>query len=244
MKLRSLILAVLLAASVIPVSAKKDPEDVHVEVILFSGDTIRGYLRNDLKTGLKNLFSKSGSIHQYINLGEEPKGGDTKRYSASDVKEYRFLVPTEAFPEGAVYVSEQINSPIPFKPNYSVRGFAFELDRRDSGSVLNWNVWESTGGRNNVSRLVPAIGVKLKGAKAAYAIIVNGNVRLANLLWYLKKKNPALKKVIEEYYEKGKDAKAHRKELLDNPSTFLTLYEKFLEDHDPISDPDENKDRK
>ena len=90
-----------------------------------------------------------------------------------------------------------------------------------------------------MSRLVPAIGVKLKGAKAAYAIMVNGRVSLAPLLLYLKQRHPGLKAALEQYYWKGKDSKAHTKELADNPSTLLRFYEEFLKTHDPIADPDE-----
>ena len=228
----------MIAAGALCARAKSDPEESHVQVVLFSGDTITGYLRSDLKTGLKNMFSKSGSIRQWINLGEDPKGGEAKRYSASEVREYRFLEPTEGYPDGAVTVSERINSPLPFKPNKSVRGFAWEMDRRDNGSILQWNVWESTGGRNSVNRLVPAIGVKLKGARAAYIIIVNGSFRPSMLLYYLKKHCPELYTFFNEYYNKGKDAKAHRKELLDTPSTILRLYDEYLETHAPIDDPD------
>lgn len=236
---KAIVYLTLALCAAFPCMAKNDPESVHVRVELFSGDTLSGYLRSDLKTGLKNMFSKSGSIIQYINLGEQPKGGDTRRMSASEVKQYRFLEPTESYPEGAVVVSERINSPIPFKPNASVRGFAWEMDRRDCGSILSWNVWETTGGRNSISRLVPAIGVKLKGAKAAYPIMVNGRVTLAQLLIYLKKRHPELKSAVEQYYSKGKDSKAHTKELAENPSTFLQFYEEFLKTHDPIVDPDE-----
>ncbi|MDE5687327.1 MAG: hypothetical protein K2I18_01715 [Paramuribaculum sp.] len=210
--------------------------ETHVQVILENGDTITGYIRSDLKTGLKNMFSKTGSIRQYINIGAEPKGGATKRYSAPEVKEYRFLEPTEAYPEGAVCVSDFINSPGMFKPRSIVRGFAWELDRRESGSVLRWDVWESTGGRNSVNRLVPAVGIKFKGANAAYPIMVNGRFSDAYLMIYLKKQYPELKEAWDEYYYKCEDAKAHRKELLDNVSTALLFYEDFLKTHAPLDD--------
>jgi len=211
-------------------------EENHVQVIMANGDTITGYVRHDLKTGLKNMFSKTGSIRQYINVGLEPKGGDTKRYSAKEVNHYRFLEATEAYPEGAVCVSERINSPGLFKPSRCVRGFAWELDRRDSGSVLRWDVWETTGGRNSVSRLVPAVGLKLKGSRAAYIVMVNGRFNDSMLRLYLKKQYPELKEAWEAYYHKGKDAKAHRKELTDNVSTALLFYEDFLKTHEPIND--------
>ena len=250
MKIKSIILATLLVAIALPCEAKKekkvenDKEDVHVEVILFSGDTINGYLRSDIKTGLKNMFSKSGTINQYINVGEQPRGGETQRLSASQVKEYRFLEPTEGYPEGARTISEHINSPNPFKPHASVRGFAYVKDTRDSGSILWWRVWKSYGGQNTQFRLVTAIGVKLKGAKAAYPLIVEGSTEMWGIMNYLKKKYPELYQYVNDYYYKDEDGKAHRKELLDNPSTFLVLYEDFLKTHEPLSDPDEESEPK
>ena len=74
MRLKYLIVICAALSVCISAMAKDNAEDRHVRAILFSGDTIEGYLRNDLKTGLKNIFSKTGSIHQYINIGVEPKG--------------------------------------------------------------------------------------------------------------------------------------------------------------------------
>lgn len=239
MLLRGLIIALISLTAVVNVSAKDDPESKRIQAVTFSGDTIIGYLHFNLKTGLKNMFSKSGSITQYITVGEQPKGGETKRYSASEIKEYRFLEPTEGYPEGALVVSENINSPVPFKPNHSVRGFVNVLDQRESGSILWWQTWFSIGGQNSTRRLVPVIGVKFKGAKAAYALFLNGIDSSAYLFHYLKKTDPAFKKYLEDYYNKGKDAKAHRKELKDNPSTILTLYEEYLKTNPPLNDPEE-----
>lgn len=240
MILRFFLSLILSAAISLTAFGAKDPDEYHVQVILANGDTVTGYIRNDLKTGLKNMFSKTGSIRQYVNVGEEPNGGPTKRYSAKEVREYRFTEPTEGYPDGAVCVSEMINSPGVFKPLKYVRGFAWELDRRESGSILRWDVWESTGGRNSVSRLVPAVGVKFKGAPATFILAVNGQFNDWYLTYYLKKNYPELKEAWEQYYHKGKDAKAHRKELLDNPSTALAFYEDFILTNPPLND--ENND--
>lgn len=236
MKLKPLITVIIALATCLAAFAEKNPEEWHVKVLLVNGDTVTGYIRNDLKTGLKNLFSKTGTIRQYINIGEEPKGGKTKRYKASEVKEYRFLEPTEGYPEGAVCVSEMINGPKMFKPLSFNRGFVWELDRRDSGSILKWQVWESTGGQNSVSRLVPVIGVKFKGARGAFIVVANGLFNDWYLMHYLKKTYPELRDAWEKYYHKGDDAKAHRKELIDNPSTALMFYEDFLRNNPPLND--------
>lgn len=244
MTLKPLLTLLVATATCFTAVAEDNADETLVQVIMADGDTITGYIRSDIKTGLKNMFSKTGTIRQYINVGIQPKGGETHRYSASQVKEYRFLEPNEAYPDGAVCVSEIINAPMMFKPNHNVRGFAWELDRRESGSILRWDVYETTGGRNSVSRLVPAIGIKLKGARAAYGIMVNGRFNDMMLLNYLKKQYPELKKAWEEYYHKCDDAKAHRKQLTDNPSTALLFYEDFLSANRPIDDDNEVKEQK
>lgn len=123
-----------------------------------------------------------------------------------------------------------------FKPMNCVRGFAWELDRRESGSVLRWDVFENSGGRNSVSYLVPAVGLKFKGARAAFIVKLNGKFNDMMLVLYLKKKYPELKEAWDEYYHKSPDAKAHRKELVDNPSTGLMFYEEFLRTNAPLED--------
>ena len=90
-------------------------------------------------------------------------------------------------------VSERINSPLPFKPNYCVRGFVWGCDKRESGSILRWDIWQTNAA--GIRIFVPVIGVKFKGAKAAYGIILNGTNTLARLLYYLKKQNPDFKKI-------------------------------------------------
>ena len=59
MRFRLLLLSALCLTTALTASADDDREDYHVEAILFSGDTVSGYLRNDAKTVLKNIFSKS-----------------------------------------------------------------------------------------------------------------------------------------------------------------------------------------
>ena len=126
-----------------------------------------------------------------------------------------------------------VNSPVLFKPLHYSRGLVWELDRRDSGSIVQWDVWESTGGRNSVSRLVPVIGVKFNGLPAAFIIKSNGSFNDWYLMYYLKKNYPELHKAWENYYHKGDNTKAHRDELVDNPSTALTFYENFLQTNSP-----------
>ncbi|MBD5283943.1 MAG: hypothetical protein HDS31_04995 [Bacteroides sp.] len=240
MKYKYLIPLLLAVITFLPIRAAKDPDDYHVKIVLADGDTIEGYIRNDLKTGLKNLFSKTGSIRQYVNFRLDSVNGETKRYNAKEIKEYRFVEPTEGYPEGKACVSELIHQPSPFKRSRYVTGLAWELDKRDSGKVLRWDVFESTGGRNSVVYLVPAIGIRLKGLKAAYLITANGKFNDFEFRYNLKKKYPEFHKAWLDYYHKGPDAKAHRKEFSDNPSTALLFYEDYLLTNPPLHDEEDS----
>lgn len=89
---------------------------------------------------------------------------------------------------------------------------------------------------------MPAIGVKFNGAKGAIPVLQNGRFNSALLKYYLKKQAPELKDMIEQRYDKGKDKKASRKELTENPSVILELYDEYLKTHDALNDPVTDKD--
>lgn len=238
MKIRTTLLLLLALCCSMYVRADEN-ESNHVEVILSDSTRVEGYWHTDFKTGVKRVFSKTGSINQYITIKDSAKDGESRTYKAPEVIEYRFLEPSEEFPEGTIFVSEEINTPGMFKPNRSVRGFALLLYRSEGGSIMKWQVFESTGGRNSVSRLVPAIGVKFKGARAAYMFMMNGRHYPFYMNNYLKKAAPEFKKYLEEYFDKSPDKKAHQQELKDNPAILISLYEEYLKTQDPINDPAE-----
>lgn len=207
------------------------PEN-YVRMVKMDGDTVFGYLHYDAKTIAKNMFSKSGTLLQYVNFSEEPDGKRT-RYSADDISEIRWFDNNIA-PNTRVSLS--MNSPVMFKVNKYTRGFSWLWDRRPSGCIVKWEVWETSGGRNPVSRLVPIVSVYFEGAKGAFMLYSNGSVSIALLLHYMKKVAPEFHAMLKEYYEDSPDWKGHRNELKDNPSTILNLYEEYLKTHDPIDD--------
>ena len=210
----------------------REHPDNYVRVVKINGDTIYGYLHNDAKTVAKNLFSKSGSLLQYINISEEPDGKGT-RYSADEVSEIRWFDNNIA---PNTRVSMSVNAPRMFKAKNYTRGFTWLWDRRPAGSIVKYEVWETSGGRNPISRLVPAVSVYFEGAKGAFMLYCNGYVSLALLYHYMKEAAPEFHKMLKEYYDDSPDWKAHRNELKDNPSIILDLYEEYLKTHDYIDD--------
>lgn len=204
----------------------------YVRVVKMNGDTIYGYLHDDAKTVAKNLFSKSGTLLQYINISEEPDSKRT-RYSADDVSEIRWFDNNIA---PNTRVSMSVNAPRMFKAKNYTRGFTWLWDRRPAGSIIKYEVWETSGGRNSISRLVPVVSVYFEGAKGAYTLIHNGSVSFALLYNYMKDAAPEFHKMLKEYYGDSPDAKAHGNELKDNPSIILDLYEEYLKTHDYIDD--------
>lgn len=210
---------------------RERPEN-YVRIVKMNGDTIYGYLHNDAKTVAKNLFSKSGTLLQYINISDEPDGKRT-RYSADEVSEIRWFDNNIA---PNTRVSMSVNAPRMFKAKNYTRGFTWLWDRRPAGSIIKYEVWETSGGRNPISRLVPVVSVYFEGAKGAYMLSSNGYVSLALLHNYMKDAAPEFHKMLKEYYGDSPNAKAHCNELKDNPSRILDLYEEYLKTHDYIDD--------
>ncbi len=210
-------------------------KDNYVQIVKMNGDTIRGYLHNDVKTVAKNLFSKSGSLLQYINFSEEPDGKCT-RYSADDVSEISWFNSMQTSAPN-LRLSTPMNAPRMFKWKNYTRGFTWLWDRRPGGCIVKWECWSTTGGKNPVSRLVPAVSVYFTGTKGAFMLYSNGSLSFALLYHYMKEVAPGFHEMLEQYYGKGPDASAHCRELKDNPSTILALYEEYLKTNPPINDP-------
>lgn len=210
----------------------REHPDNYVRVVKMNGDTIYGYLHNDIKTIGKNLFSKSGTLQQYINISEEPDGKGT-RYSADEVSEIRWFDNNIA---PNTRVSMSVNAPRMFKAKNYTRGFTWLWDRRPAGSIVKYEVWETTGGRNPVSRLVPVVSVYFEGAKGAFMLYSNNSISFALLYHYMKDAAPEFHQMLKEYYDDSPDAKAHCNELKDNPSAILDLYDEYLKTHDYIDD--------
>lgn len=205
----------------------------YVRIVKMNGDTIYGYFHSeDLKTKFKTAFSKAPSLMQYINFSEEPDGKIT-RYSADEVSEMHFFYNNMAL---NTRVSMSMYTPHIFKREDYARGFPWLWDRRPSGSIVKWEVWQDNGGLTASRHLVSAVNVYFEGAKGAIMIYCNGVVNLYPLFGYMKDKAPEFHDMLKEYYYKCPDKKAHRKELLDNPSTILLLYEEYLKTHDYIDD--------
>lgn len=210
----------------------REHPDNYVRIVKIDGDTICGYLHNDVMTRTKNLFSKSGSLLQYVNISKEPDGKGTT-YSADDVSEIQWFDNNIA---PNTRISMSVNAPHLFKVKNYTRGFTWLWDRRPVGSIVKWEVRENNGGRYSVSRLIPVVGVYFEGTKGALMLNSNGYVSLIMVYRYMKKAAPDFHKMLKEYYDDSPDSKAHRNELKDNPSTILSLYEKYLKTHDYIDD--------
>lgn len=210
----------------------REHPDNYVRVVKMNGDTIYGYLHDDAKTIAKNLFSKSGTLLQYINISEEPDSKRT-RYSADDISEIRWFDNNIA---PNTRVSMSVNAPRMFKAKNYTRGFTWLWDRRPAGCIVKYEVWETSGGRNPISRLVPVVSVYFEGARGAFMLYSNNSVSFALLFHYMKDAAPEFHKMLKEYYGDSPDAKAHCNELKDNPSRILDLYEEYLKTHDYIDD--------
>ena len=208
--------------------------DNQVVVTFENGDTIEGYLRKDIRTVAKNMFSSLGgstTIPKFINISHEPKGEAT-RYSSNEASRIHFRAVSATFPSGAIEVAEDIMFTKVFNKSFtSHRGFVWLWEERPSGGIYRWSNWVTTGGKNPQRRLVPAVGVRLSGIPGVFLISESNNVFLSLLFLYLKKETPELYSFMKEYYEDSQDCKGHKNELQMDPSTILDLYEKYLKTH-------------
>lgn len=95
------------------------------------------------------------------------------RYSADDVSEIRWFDNNIA---PNTQVSMSVNARRMFKAKNYTRGFTWLWDRRTGGCIVKYEVWDTSGGRNPISRLVPVVSVYFEGARGAFMLCYNGSV--------------------------------------------------------------------
>lgn len=225
-KILTIMCLLLIALGTTTTMRAESKEKDKVIVTLNDGTTIEGYQKNDVSSGLKRLFGSSGSIISFVKVSPTADGKNAKVYKAKDIKGYKFVN------EGTEFESQDFCSPVPFKWDKKTRGL-FRVEKRlPNGTIYSYLTYISTGPRNQVSYLVTTYGVKLRGDDRIYNIIVNGKVDMTYLSLSLSKFGP--KELSEKFGEYFKD-KGHRKELVDDPTLIIRLYDEFLKTNPAIS---------
>lgn len=218
-------LAVALSTPFSMIAEEKEPEKVIVT--LNDGTTITGYEKNDVGSGLKRLFGASGSIQSFVKVSPEKDGKNAKTYNAKDILGYKYANDTTI-----QYETSEYNSPVPFKLDKKTKGL-FRVEKRlPNGTIYSYLTYISTGYRNQTSKLVTTYGVKLRGDDRIFNIIVNGRIATYDFLHLLSKKGP--KDLAEKYEEYFKDD-GHCKELVDDPTLFVRIYDDYLKTNPAIS---------
>ncbi len=197
-----------------------------VVVTLNDGTTVEGYIKNDLGSGLKRLFSSSGSIQSFVKVSPAEDGKNAVTYKAKDIKGYRYV------DDGTEYESSDYNSAVPFKWNKKTRGL-FRVEKRlENGTIYYYQTYVSRGGRNSVSYLVDTYGVKLRGDDRIYNLLVGGKSSGFHFFYSLEKLGP--KALSDKYDEYFKD-KARVKEMEDDPTVIIRVYDEYLKSNPPIN---------
>lgn len=197
-----------------------------VIVTLNDGTTVEGYEKNDVGSGLKRLFSSSGSIVSFVKVSPTEDGKNAKTYKAKDIKGYKYAY------DSIEYETQEFNAPVPFKWNNKTKGLFRVEKRMENGTIYSYQTWKSTGGKNQVSRLVTTYGVKLRGDDRIYNIILDGRIDMTYLALSLSKLGP--KELAEKYNEYFKD-NGHCKELVDDPTLIIRIYDEYLKTNPAIS---------
>ena len=196
-------------------------------VTLNDGTTVVGYEKNDVGSGLRNLFRTTGSIPSFVKMSPNPDGKNAKTYKAKDIKGYKYANDTTC-----QYESQDFNAPIPFKGDNKIRCLFRVVKRLPNGTIYCYDTYSTTDSKNlQVSTLNSTYGVKLRGDDRIYNIVLNGHVDISYLLLSLSKKGP---KELAEIYKKYFNDDNHCKELVEDPTLIIRLYDDYLKTNQAI----------
>lgn len=99
------------------------------------------------------------------------------------------------------------------------------VKRLPNGTIYCYDTYSTTDSKNST------YGVKLRGDDRIYNIVLNGHVDISYLLMSLSKKGP---KELAEIYKKYFNDENHCKELVEDPTLIIRLYDNYLKTNQAI----------
>ena len=235
MKKNSLTLVALtLAATLtfITATAKNkvtDQEYRHIVITLLSGEKVDGYIHRDWSALTSYYTLKRPNYSFKIVPSPDGKGGEAVKYTADEIDWFAFVEPTEAYPDGERWEARDLSRPS-IKDRYNTDRSLMCLEKRgEHASLYRWIGLFSGGHQGKQTIAAPVYGVKFDFSDTVYPIYTDqANAYIGSLVILLKKEQPELSAYINEYFKKGPDSKAHRKQLKEDPSLILRAYEEFV----------------
>lgn len=193
----------------------KDYENEKVEVTLKSGEVVKGYLKTHWFGPMKK------ELNTRFSIVSEPKGKDQRKFTADDIQQVYFPAKTVENPEGLVAEPGVLAYPGVFQPNKTRLWILNVVKKGENATVYWYNDYEVVTSRTSQRRyVVTRYCFKLNDDEMVYPFSLSVTNR------YLKKRNPEFKEYLNKYFEE--DGKSKRKELADDPASFLKIYDAFL----------------
>ncbi len=206
----------------------KDQEFRHVIVTLASGEKVDGYVHRDWNT---SVFSVKKANYSF-KLVPTPDSKEAVKYTAEQVDNIVFVEPTEGNPEGARWESRGLYNPIIGNMDRSTPTIMCVEKAGDNSTVYWWQAPDSDRMADGSTLLYISsyYGIRLDNDGPVYMFMKDGRPDMGYIKIRFKKSDPELGDYLLTYFTKGKEGKAHRKELAEDPTMIMRVYDEYIGD--------------
>jgi len=203
----------------------KDQEFRHVVVTLVSGEKVDGYVHRDWNT---SVFSVKRANYSF-KLVPTPDSKEAVKYTAEEVDNIVFVEPTEGNPEGARWESRGRYNPIIGNTERATPTIMCVEKAGDNSTLYRWQAPDSDRMADGSTRLYISTyyGLRLDNDGPVYMFMKDGKPYMGYFKIRFKNDDPELYDYLLTYF-KGKEGKAHKKELADDPSLIMRVYDEYL----------------
>ena len=212
----------------------KKPEDQefrHVIITLNSGEKVDGYIHRNWEVNAYSMKKANYSLK--IGPSPDAKGDEATKYTADDIDNIVFVEASEAEPAGMRWESHDLIQPN-LKDRYHTTKMLMIVEKEgDNATLYRWRGYASVplpNGRQRTS-IATYRGVRFHDQERnniVYYIMKDKALEMQILKALFKRDQPELEQKITEYFYKGKEKKAHAKELVEDPTLFLRVYDEYL----------------
>ena len=212
----------------------KKPEDQefrHVIITLNSGEKVDGYIHRNWEVNAYSMKKANYSLK--IVPSPDAKGDEATKYTADDIDNIVFVEASEAEPAGMRWESHDLIQPN-LKDRYHTTKMLMIVEKEgDNATLYRWRGYASVSLPNGRQRTYIATyrGVRFHDQERnniVYYIMKDKALEMQILKALFKRDQPELEQKITEYFYKGKEKKAHAKELVEDPTLFLRVYDEYL----------------
>lgn len=207
---------------------EKDQEYRHIIVTLNSGEKVDGYIHRGWNVTAFDLRRENYSV----KIVPSPDSKEAVKYTVDDMDNIVFVELTEGDPDGKLW--EVCEKPAPAIGNTSrtIKTLMCVEKKGENSAVYWWNGRISVpAGPNGKTRIkvVTFYGIKFGDNDIVYPFMCGGKRDMGLLIALLKRGDePELAETFRQYFIKGKEAKMHSKELKDDPTLVMRVYDEYL----------------